>query len=623
MKDLLNRIRGFRPVMLTQAELDRSLDEAAQDARMEEARWNVQSGRQVPSRSNPFAALSGLDSAAVYQGGELYRFPDLDSPSMQRLDASRKGKVMEAFKQILEFTTAGWVTIGGNRGILAARDLAPEQLWLAQDAAVLKSKTDPHAQGIIRNLQFYTVGTGVSWSTPSKEVNEWLEKFRRENRMDQRERAQVKEMFQEGEYFTVFFVDPASGRVKVRKHRPKEVVEIETADEDMETRLAYKRMIKPEVSSDAFQWVPDIHYLDQLDDPLSDYRSQHELADGIFMQFSRYGDSDELRGWPPMYAALRWLKYYEDFIVDRARLHHERAKVVWFMTRKGQVNRKRKNDSSNPTPHLAPKGGTMWIEDDSVSYRAESLQLDSADASEDALLLLYAISSAVTQPLHVWNQRADQAVYSSLRKADTPFSQGINFNQAFLDEEWTIRDRFVLAQAIKANKLPDRVTITRHDEDLVLKAIQRVNEMVVDGKDEEWILGEAKTILAPGIKKEAVPTLEVPIDRTFPDVVQESPLELAKVLLIHQKMGIVSDATLARRSGYDWTRELVGMFREAEGKRKLNELRSPIQPAPGQQPPGQPPKGGPGREPGSGAGSTKASKDDLSVGGDPPEDKDG
>ena len=624
----LRDIFSFR--VTTVAAQEAETKQAVDDALHEAAQWDVDtregSNRQFPSQRDPFSVIaSGYDRSPVYEQDAGHLRLDPKSLQIRPVEESRLPKVISGLSRVLSEATGGWISIGGQRGILAARDLSEEQLWLAQDAAVLKSKTDPHAQGIVRNLQFYTVGDGVTWSTPSEIVTKALEKFRKENQIARREQAMVKELFQEGEYFAVYFVDPATGRVKVRKHRPKNVPEIETHPDDLETRISYKRELPfSGDNADGFEWDPDINYWIQKADPLSEHTSAHEdefpgSGKTRYIQFSRYGDQDELRGWPPMYAALRWLKYLEDFIVDRARLHHERAKVVWFQTRKGQTGRKKRGDSSNATPHLAPKGGTMWIEDETTSYRAEALNLDSGDAEKDAMLLLYAISSAVTQPIHVWNQRADQAAYSSLRKADTPFSQAISFNQTFLEREWEIRDRFVLRMLNEHGDLPDEVEITQHDQDAVVKALSKVNEMFVAGADEAEILLEAGKVLAPGIKKVKVPLDEVPITRTFPDVVQESPLELAKVLLIHQKMGIASDSTLSGRSGYDWTDELVQMFQEAEGKRKLAELKTPVPlQKPGAPAAGPPGKGGPGRAPGDGAGGTKVSKDDLGVGGDAP-----
>ena len=590
--------------------------DAIEQALFENERWDVKTQDRVLTShpGDPFAFLkSAFDTASVYddQAG-LVRFRDSDFAIRDLKEASLKDRALQGLARVLEFATGGWATIGGNRGILVARDIPAEQLWMAQDAAVLKSKTDPHAAGVVKNLQFYTVGPGVKWSSPSEEVTRWLEVFRRDNDMDRRERSMVKEIWQEGEYFWVFFVDPNTGRVKVRKHRPKDVPEIETSNEDLETRLSYRLEVDPLTHKDSSEWIPDINYWLQKEDPLSSFSSAYEKefvggGQSRFIQFSRYGDQDELRGWPPMYASLRWFKYLEDFIIDRARLHHERAKVVWFQSRKGGSGRKRLGDAANANPHLAPKGGTMWIEDETTSYRNVALNLESGDASTDALLFLYAISSNNCMPIHVWNQRADQAVYSSLRKADTPFSQGIRFNQAFLDSEWETRDRFVLRLAIQAGKLPPEVSIIQHDQNQVMKALGKINEMVADGQSEEEIIKEAKSILAPGIVRRKVSTLEVPITRIFPDVVQESPLELAKVLLIHQKMGLASDASLARRSGYNWTEELTGMFQEADMKKKLKLMRGETAPA----------QGGPGRKPGAGAGGTKVSRDDLSIGDAP------
>jgi len=333
-----------------------------------------------------------------------------------------------------------------------------------------------------------------------------------------------------------------------------------------------------------------------------------------------------------MYSILRWLKYLEDFIVDRARLHHEISKVVWMQQRKGSASKKGTTGSGQLNPLLAPKGGSMWVEDDSVTYRHMVADMHASDAESDALLIIYAISSGATQPMHVWNQRSDQAVYASIRAADTPFSQSILANQKYHEEEWEERDGFVIRKGVEHGELPDEVKIIKHDEDLVIRSLQRINEMVVDGKDEADIIKEASAILAPGMQEVTVPTVDVEITRTFPEMVREAPLDMAKVLLIHQKMGIASDATLSTKAGYDWHGELLKRFQEARQKASLgaiekgeeerekkkqglpNELDNKVQSDKDAKSGLSPAKGDGGRSPGDGAGSTSTGKDDLSAG---------
>lgn len=546
----------------------------------------------------------------------------LAAPSLHAVEEGKQSRVVSALGRILESMTGGWVSVGG-RGVVMDRDIIQEHLFLAQDAIVLRVKTDPHMSGIVDNMVYYSIGSGVKFDCPSPEIKKALSVFRRENMMDRRERKFMREIYQEGEYFWSYSVDETTGKVRARKIRPKEILHINTDPEDMETRRSYFRRTG-EFNNEGY-WINDISML-LNEEYVSGIAATNDIASSkdfkhpnLYLQFSRYGNSDELRGWPPLYCILKPAKFMDQFIVDRARLHHERSKVVWFMQRKGKADNR-----GNANPALAPEGGTMWIEDDTVTYRAHSLDLSSADAAQDALLILYAMSSGAKSPIHVWNQRTDQAVYASINKAETPFSQSINYQQNFADEEFEIRDHFVIEAAKRYGGLKPTVQIPKYDDEITIKALSRINDMVAEGYSTEAIEKEAKDILAPGFKMATMEVHEVPITRTFPKVVQEAPLDMAKVLLIHQKLGIASDATIAAKAGYNWQDEFIRRMLEVKATASLDALKQKAFVAAGGVLPGNggdgndpanpggpkpPQKQNGGRQPGDGAGGIKTKKD--------------
>ena len=644
MSGWLEKIKQQRPMVISKDKFESTVKAAVEDAVLAESKWGEhrrEHGDSGVRPNDPFGVLQAdpFDRSSFYQESGQFVIPKSDvhlRKELKALKGSRLKSAIESLGNLISSATAGWLKVGEaefSRG-LSSREIIPEQLFLAQDAAVLKVRSDPHARGIVNNLQFYTIGKGVTWGTPSIEVTKFLTKFRQMNRMELRERTMVKEIYQEGEYFWVYFLDLDTGLIKIRKWRPKEITEIETHKQDVEARLAYHREAVFAKEPDDDKWYQDINYDVQFAE-FDGQASENTLQPNIFIQMSKYGDLDQLRGWPPMYSTLRWFKYLDDFIVDRARLHHEQSKVIWFQQRKGSASRKGTGGTAI-NPLLAPKGGSMWTEDDSVSYRQSSPDLHGGDAERDALLLIYAISSGNCQPMHVWNQRSDQSNYASIRKADTPFSQSINANQTFLTEEWEERDMFVVRQGVKSGALPEEVSIIAHDDDLMIRSLQKINEMVTDGQDENAIIKEATDILAPGMHKAKVKTVDIEITRTFPDVVQEAPLDMAKVLLIHQKMGIVSDATLSVKAGYDWHEELLRRFQEAKQKASLeagemgelekakkalglpnqiDQFKIDKKAAEAPKPEVEPGTPGGGRAPGDGAGTTKVSRDDLSAGG--------
>ena len=466
-----------------------------------------------------------------------------------RYDATDRSYVYE----IADVKEDTWSAVGGNANTARAQTVS--ELWTMQDAAFNKVHSDPHARAIVDNIQRYTIGRGLKFEAASKDVQKVLNDFWYVNGMDLRQKSFIRSTFIEGELFILYFINYATGNVRIRRVRSSEITDIETHPEDIQTILTYKR----EYSANSEYYVvyyPDIGYYDQLVDTFTGARSAYSdsFSKNKMIQFVKYGEEDEVRGRVPMDSVLMFLKLYYNFLIDRARLIHERSKVVWIKKVLG-----RGKEIKNLKPMRSPKGGSMLIETDTVSYRIERPNLESSEAKQDGLALLYAIGSGVTMPLHILDQRTSESVYSSLRKADSPWAQAIIDNQDFWAAQFDKMLRVAIKANVEAGVLPEKVRVPKYDEDKLVEAMDLINRMVVDGEDSEKIVREVSPILEGAHTVISMPTVEVPITKIFPDVVKEDYLQQAKVLQIHQQMGIASQRTLAEKAGYDWERELFRM----------------------------------------------------------------
>jgi len=570
MNSFFEKCKTWIPLVLTEGKLGRIRAEERVSGQNQERQWWGRE-REALSEDSGDAFFTGLDDFYLTQGGS----PTLDL-KVDESNQNGNGNGKSMISKAIEAVTGGWVTVrdqnASSRSI--GRNWTLEQLWAFQDAAWIKATLDPRGVSASNNIVYYTIGNGLEVTTPNPEVNEVIEAFRNMNDMELREKNIVREMFIEGEYPILFFIDKETGDIRLRKIAPREITEIETHKEDTETVLAYHRQrgftVQDDDNSD--KWYADYEYYKQLGSNFDPQESDHasDLSPDRLVLFMRHGFQSETRGRPPMTSVLRFLKYYEDFIIDRIRLHHERAKVVWIRSIQGSGKDELNDNRRNPM--LAPKGGTMWTETPNVRYRIESAKLESADAEKDGLLILYSVAAGLTQPIHILEQRADQSVYSSLRKSDSPFSQMIESLQHFHSIHQEKIYRLLLNEKVLAGELPEEVKIEKIDED-VLELLQRkINELVIEEKSSEEIIKEAEVIIKGKKKTESIKTVEISIGITFPDVVKENPLDDAKVLLIHQRLGIVSKRTMAARSGYDWREELRQMRKEREEDPEINNL---------------------------------------------------
>jgi hypothetical protein len=442
-----------------------------------------------------------------------------------------------------------------------------EELKLTQSAIRSKYNTDPIWQGCVDSFGDYVIGSGVTVSTPVTEINFVLTDFRKRNKFGIRERNMVKDLFMDGEYFFLLFEDNL-GNIFVRKGDPKGVVEIETDPFDIEAKFSYKREIG-EIGENGqligtlkTQRILDINYKKyqntQLGYKQSKFLNEQGFKSNVVCKHIKLSEEDQLRGRPPARGILKFLKIYENFILDRMVLNHERSKVVWIK----EIRGRNVEDLNKPT--LAPKGGIMLIESESVKYRTESSKLEATEAKEDALHVLYYIGSGIRYPLHVLNQRTDQQVYSSIRKADTPFSTMISGFQTFLSYEMEEIYRYQILKKVESKELKPKYKFPSYSEDSILNAAIKEEEMRMNGATKKQIFNELEKVLKEGLTEIEKPTEEIPINQEFPQIVLQDPKENAEVLEIHDKMGIASKLTLSSKAGYDGKKELARRIQESK-----------------------------------------------------------
>lgn len=445
-------------------------------------------------------------------------------------------------------------------------DLSFEELWSMQDACWIKYSTDTIIQGVVDSYTDYIIGTGIVLDTPVQEVTDALNAFRKINKMNDKEKEIVKSAFLDGEYFFLLFFN-SKGDIILRKAHPRTIEAIETAPGDLEVPYSYKQRYTiyddqgNPTSSHRTRFIEDINYEDiQKLGFYNPGKHARETNKNIRCMHLKFNDADKMRGLPPLSRILKWVKIYENFIMDRMVLNHERSKVVWIKTFV-----QRTKDAMNKL-FRAPEGGTMLIERDGIKYRAEKANLDSSEAKEDALGLLYYIGSGIRFPLHILNQRTDQQVYASIRKADMPFVKMIESSQTMYAQVFEEVYRFVLTKLVKAGKLKKTYSYDAYSEESLLLSVDRINRGILNDENAVDIKNAVDNILEVGKSKITVNTVEIPVSQDFQQLIWQDPKEMAEVLKIHTEMGITSLATASGKAGYTWKKEYPKIMAEAQVK---------------------------------------------------------
>ncbi len=542
--------KSSKKIVLTREDLKTILKEAFSEGSFEERKWHETRRFEETSIDDPF-----------------YAFYDQENQQELVQHKTSKELIPPKKRKVIESLLGTRVTRTGEVIPSANKHLNQDQLFLFQDAAYLKAHTDPLAKSIIRNKTNFIIGRGVQIDCIVPEIEQCINKFRRDNKIEKLERQQVKHMLISGEFFTKARIFKNGKEIYVSGVSPENVVDIEYNNDNYDDAISFKVLPlatwdKPDMKEPTAERYPSIEYFDQEKKHFGIVSpDKGKFKKNEYIHYMKEGNFDEIRGDPPLRSVLKYLRYAEDFTIDRMRLNHERSKII--------MKKKIIGGGTTTQKHqVAPRGGIVLIETENETYEIMGSKIDSADAKEDGLWILYSIGAGVVLPAHILQQRGDQEVYASIKKMDTPFSQDIVAWQDFFDENWDDFYKFIVKQKIKAGELrkqyrvPAYVGLDSGRSKEALMAFMEVQDLIEsmlrDDKSYKAILKEADNIFKDKKmnKRVSMKTEDIPITRIFPDVVRENPLEIAKVLFLHKRLGIVSLGTMSQRAGYDWRSEL-------------------------------------------------------------------
>lgn len=554
--------RVFKPGSIVSIEEAEALaGKAATESAAEEKRWNeggVKRGGSFLTDPQDYSYLYEAENPPVAEKFEISI-------------GGKKRTIGEKVKKVIEHFVGTYI----SGSYFTEQDgQALEELQTMQAAALHKYFTDPLCTSIIDNWTSYTIGGGIKVHVDNPKVMEVIKTFRNKNKMIRREKQLVKMFNIEGELFIAYFIDKKTGNVSLRRIRPLEVQEIRTNDEDIETKEAYhwEYSYTPPGSDQAREvskWVPDLaKYMQDVEpvkSPAKVVKTKRQKkaknpsikTGGPWIQHVKTGIDVELRGRVPLQSVMRHLKFFEDWLMDRIRLNHERAKVVWIKEIKGG-----RTTEDTTRQRRSPRGGIMLIETENVSYRIEAPKLASDDAKEDGLAILYNIAAGTKLPIHILVQRADQEVYASIKKSDSPFSQFIRSQQEFFAEVFEEMYRVVIKAAIEAGTLKGTVKIPTYSMKNIKAIKTMVNEAILEGVSKDEIWKQIKAKLDSSVTMKKVNTEDIPISIEFPAILTEDEKDQAEVMKLQDEMGIVSKATLSAKAGYNWEKELDRMAQE-------------------------------------------------------------
>ena len=270
----------------------------------------------------------------------------------------------------------GWTSLSGG----GPNDRAVPQIHELYRDALEATRKNPLAKSIINITTDFVLGDELVISSPHGAMNHFIDRFWHHplNRIDQRLHSLSDELARAGDLFVVLFRNRQDGMSYVRFVTKEQIVEIETAENDWETEIAYKQVtndpLKPKI------WLSPNH-------------PDAAEADAVMLHYAvnrpigaNFGEGD-------LDTILPWLQRYSRMLEDRVRLHWAVRSFLWFVTVPTHLVEKKQAEYAVP-----PESGSIIVKDDGEEWDVKSPSLQASDARHDLQAVRHMIDAAGYPP---------------------------------------------------------------------------------------------------------------------------------------------------------------------------------------------------------------------------------
>jgi hypothetical protein len=277
----------------------------------------------------------------------------------------------------------GWNRHGGQPNDRTTAEIAE----LYKDALEATRK-NPLAKSIVNITTDFSLGDGINISSPHRRMNRFIEKFWNHplNRIDQRLQSMSDELSRAGDLFIVLFRNPQDGMSYVRFVTKDQIVQIDTAENDWETEIAYHQIT--ENPAEPKIWLGPAHP-DAAD------------SDAIMIHYAINRPVGAGFGEGDLDTAIPWLLRYSRMLEDRVRLNWAVRAYLWFVTVPTHLVERKQAEYATP-----PESGSIVVKDDGEEWEVQSPTLRASDAKHDLQAVRHMID-AIGYPPHWRGESGD------------------------------------------------------------------------------------------------------------------------------------------------------------------------------------------------------------------------
>ena len=273
-------------------------------------------------------------------------------------------------------------------------------------------RSSPIARRVIEISTEFIIGDGFVFNSPSRRAERFLKEFWGDplNDLDAQLPEWAAEALRTGDLFILFSVD-AAGMSYVRAVPAEQISEIVTAPNDYRQELAYQRSTLEEGSWPAYQ-------------PGTEQRAFILHFPLNRMVGATFGESDLL---PIRY----WIRLYQEFLENRARLNHFRQIFTYVLQRNFASQAEKEVYLRSFAASLPRKSGGILALDRDETLGVVAPQLASSEAEVDGLTLKRMIALGAGLPMH-YLAEPESSTRSTAEASGRPAFKRFKARQQFL-----------------------------------------------------------------------------------------------------------------------------------------------------------------------------------------------
>lgn len=330
----------------------------------------------------------------------------------------------------------------------STRDLKPIEQSKAQDISLYLWRRNPMAHRLIEMLADFVVGDGIAFEAEDPDVQEVLDEFWDDPKMNLRGRHRdlVRDQSLYGELAWQVVINEKVGRTRMSFIDPARIVDVRPARDNAleDEELLIKR---PGIGS-MDPLVLKIVTFDDETDPTAPVWT----GEGFYFGINRV--TGQHRGVPDLLAVADFIDGYDQLLFNALERSALINAFVWDVTLTGATDTQVKTWAQEHG--TAPPPGTVRVHNEKEVWAAPAPNLGSSDLMGLGRPIKNMALGGLGAP-EAWFAEGDSANRATLAAQGDPTYRMITARQTTVGADWTLVGGFVIAKAIEYGRLPVNV----------------------------------------------------------------------------------------------------------------------------------------------------------------------